>query len=390
MCKFLLRTVLGLLAIVIAALGIISLTVRFAVLNPETYKSALESAQVYDKIDSQLKLTPDTNIFLNIIINKVKEQGILRTSINNNLDFFLGWLSGSKSELFIYFPRQILLNSFSKEEVKKIAATYFEQQYQNLPVCTPDQEKQLAQPQAGQLNFPDCKPTLTDMEQQYLDVISQSIDNVFKDGSPIEVTLREAGLGNYSEQTPVKELLSGKANEQQALAQLETVRNAVLYWGIISWVMLLVAFILSLIVIVTGGVHLRNIFGTAATLGLLTGILVLIAGFSGSQLANVAANYLHGVQFPVDNQALKDVAEAFIRELIPALLRLTLLTGIVITIIMLLLRITAFMIPRQKKKEAKTEEPEKPKTIIIETKPEMPEKKKPELTEATKINHSSS
>jgi hypothetical protein len=390
MCKFLLRTVLGLLAIVIAALGIISLTVRFAVLNPDTYKSALESAQVYEKLDSQLTLSPNSNIFLDIIIKKLKTQDVLRTTINNNLDNVFGWLSGSKPELILYFPRQVLLNSFSKEEVKQTAVLYFEQQYSNLPPCTPDQEKQLADPQQGQLNFPDCKPSLANMEQKYLDVISQSIDNVFKDGSPIEVTLREAGLGNLSEQTPVKELLSGKSNEAQVLGQMETARTAVLYWGIISWVLLLVAFILSLIVIVSGGVHLRNIFGTAATLGLLTGILVLIAGLSGSQLANAATNYLHSVSLPVDNQSIKDLLEAFINALVPNLLRLTIIVGIVMSVIMLLLRITAFLIPRPKKKEEKPAAPETPKTIVIETKPEMPEKKNPELTEATKINHTSS
>jgi len=378
MCSFLFRLFLGLTAIIIATLGIVSLTLRFNVLNSQTYKTALDDARIYPAIQKQIDTslsdisTPEGKaqaVFLGPIINKLKQEDVLRDTVNKNLDNFFDWLNGVKSELIFYFPRQILISSFNKEEVKQVAFTFFEQQFNELTPCTAEEEAALSF-EENNFTFPSCKPNVSNAEDLYRSELGKVIDTIFADENPVEAALREAGVSHLTEETKLSDLLKGQSQDQinETQSRLETFKNAVFYWGIASWVLIFISLIFTLIVLVTGRIHLRNMLAGFSTIYFLTGVLVLVIGLSNMPLVTLVINNLPDALRANETAQLYTQVTELIKVLVPSLFRLTVIVGAVLTVIMLLLRITAFILPAPAPRKKAEPKP-------IEKKPDFPEKK---------------
>lgn len=379
MCAGIIRFFIAIIAVLLAAVGIVVLTIRLSLLNPANYKYALEQSKVYEEVLGQIiRFVPDENdpdhagayVFLGPILDKLTNSDVVKTTINNNIDNFIKYLSGEDSELNLYFPRTILINSFNKTEIQENAVNYFKILFADLPECAPDQNP--VDQSNPEFQVPVCKPPgLDDPTAEQIEEVREIVSEIFGDENVIEVTLREAGLAEFDEETPISYVFNAlpDTNSEEGLKTLETARNVFYIAGIAGWVLLVVSFIITMLLIAFGGLRPKNIIGTFSNVYLLTGVLVTLVGVLAFPLRDSAVVFVNDQSASAETLGFVNAAVAFIQIFIPQLFQLTLITGIVLFVICLLLRITAFMMPTADQEYANRKKSDTTPAHPVEEKP---------------------
>ncbi len=235
MCRFILKFTLGFIAVILGIVGIVLLTLRTQAFNADTYKSALSSTNLYDRaIDKVFSFAPSENesakIFIDPILENLDEKTVLVKTVESNLDNVESWMNGK--ELFIYFPREDLLNAFDLNDIKENVFEEYDSEFAKLPTCSNEQLSELQNALQNKEIYLECKPNESDYPNYYNDLksnLTAKLDEIFSSDNPIGLTLDEAGLGYLSENTKFEDVLNsqkdGFKDPKETLKSLDQVQR---------------------------------------------------------------------------------------------------------------------------------------------------------------------
>lgn len=266
MCRKILQLFLTLLASIVGILAFLVFFLRIELLNADHYKAPLADSQIYkilptlvksklseseqdlikqftakelsfDQLTSNQKFSQliASKILLHII-DKINLQSSLQTTVEQNLDYVFAWVNNREDTIYIYLPKQQLVQSVTQDDLLDIAVELVHQIYQldKLPIC------EISSIDLDQLP-PNC------YNDQFDILLKAEIQNQIgpTDINFVQAIIDSSGV-NISEKTAISEFVKNKPdnNLEDSLAQAKTY---IIYFQIISIAGVFVFIFLALI-----------------------------------------------------------------------------------------------------------------------------------------------
>jgi len=367
MCKNILRFFLAVFAVITAVIGIYITCIRNKILDQNIYKETLSQSNIYSFlpsfIASSIISSPTTQLGLPqdeaknqeslLIIGFLKElqvENLFQETVNHNIDNIFSWFKGETGQIIIYFPRKKFIESFDIEKLKSLIIEIVKEEYKNLPLCTNEQLFNMQNNMTSNSMLPPCKVTDSPVE---LNIIITGLENElnkqFISSSLAEEALKQAGLDQLNEHTPLSTLLStlDPKTAYNITNTFDTIRNIIYILGIIGYAFIIISILLTLVVLLLGRLHIKFFLTNSGNIYIVVGLILTIIGLFSIFVNNLLINSMIE-QTRTNNLDLMDYQEisaAIVNHLISPFNYIILIPGLIILGVSIIIRIIAIPIP---------------------------------------------
>lgn len=170
MLKKITIAIISFLSSSIFVLSVLVLVLSSYMLQPQNIFVQLEAADAYNRISMFMSevLVETGGEYGELIDDNLEFEGLVTSTINNNVTNFLSWFGGESSEWYVYLPLDLLEAQLGEGQLQQLISDSITDQIVNKRTCTAEEAKafdSLLQfdsvadlEQAGDLNLPDCFP----------------------------------------------------------------------------------------------------------------------------------------------------------------------------------------------------------------------------------------
>ncbi len=291
MCRSIVRFFLGTLIVLFAFLSIFLWTLRLQLFDSNYYKYFFAQNDVYNLSIATVKTyisksTSDqqegvviAQPIIDVALDKLITPTFLKDVVEKNLDNAFGWLNGRKEKLFLYFPKQYLLENIDISTIDTLE-TQVNDIIKSLPRCTPAQEAALQEQEIGLTSNINCLPSSFEFEERDFSEIFEAIQGQTGQ-NPVEGLFGEQGpLKGLSEEVDIVEFLKNSPREEGSPDPEESVtavKRNFNYFNLGLIGLSLFTILLSVFYVLLGG--LKSSLKSMGVLFILISIPVLISGF---------------------------------------------------------------------------------------------------------------
>lgn len=316
--KRFLQIILGFFAVIFAITGIIVLTLRYKLTDSNLYKDAVEESSIYVLLENPKEYfstsNDDVQIFLVPILENINLGDLIRVTVETNIDYITNWLKGD--ELFLYFPRDKLVQSVNSEDFRNDAIEGFTEAFYNLPECSESQIlKYESQINEGDNFIPECKPSNSDeifLEQKA--ELERRLNEILSDDSNVQRIIEETDLKFFSEKTSIQTLLDRMSSEERERVEkaLNLTDKFVLYSKLLGFSLVIASLIFTLINLFTVK-NFKNALIIFSNTYIFTGVILFIPILTLKVLLQIIKNAYESGQIEFSDERAKPFFESLIK-----------------------------------------------------------------------------
>lgn len=363
MCRQIFRILFAFLAVLVGSIGILLLTLRIQLFNPNTYKDSLREAEVYDALSLALdegiqtelaKITSTENnpedknaddfgselftALANEIFKQLDITEVLQTSVEANINNVFAWANGKEDTIYIYFPRKLLVESVDNDKLQKSFLSKFQDatkdQLKKLPQCINDAEKQktLKAITKENINFENISCTNKQVENKVDKELSATF--AFEDDFNFIDEVIAVNLGDINEKTNINDIVEKDDYSKDIQPDLDKVKIYIDQSMAIIIILIITSLVFTLISVL---LTTKNKWLIFSKIYLIVGLFLIFVGSSIVAMAKVNIDKFIKIEpgkIPVLLESQSDTIISTIKiaisSLINNLFSLTLTVGIIL------------------------------------------------------------
>ena len=355
MCRNVVRIFVFFLAVFIGSASILTLTIRTSLLQSSTYIDTLRNTGVYSLVEEEITgYLPDreteqgksASIILDPILENIDVEVVVQDIAENNVINITRWLNSSE-DLFIYFPKEELINSYSYTDLEDNIFSEYKETLDSLDVCTQSQLDQLQNSEQEDI-LPFCIPPEFDSAANKNE-LSKIVTDVFGQINIVEAALKDANLDHLNERTPITDVIQNQpgSNLDDSLQVLQNIKTGFYLAAVVPIIGLFVTAALIFLVAALGRPSLKTVFTNTGVIGLIIGSIVAVVGLFGQTASGIL---LDNIPFPPENLPIGDadqiqaIVESILTEITYNIFQLTVVTGAVIIVISIVLIVISILL----------------------------------------------